>query len=64
MEKSAFLILCQSENASQKIRKVCETFGAYVFNCPNTSNSRTAEIMALRFFGFFFIVVCNNRRPL
>ena len=44
--KSAFLILSQSENASQKIRKVCESFNASIFDCPN---DRKNEIMALRF---------------
>eukprot|EP00009_Paramoeba_aestuarina_P017369 CAMPEP_0201524224 /NCGR_PEP_ID=MMETSP0161_2-20130828/21185_1 /ASSEMBLY_ACC=CAM_ASM_000251 /TAXON_ID=180227 /ORGANISM="Neoparamoeba aestuarina, Strain SoJaBio B1-5/56/2" /LENGTH=819 /DNA_ID=CAMNT_0047923521 /DNA_START=82 /DNA_END=2541 /DNA_ORIENTATION=- len=44
VEKSAFLILTQSDYASEKIRKLCESLGANTFDCPPTEEQQALEI--------------------
>mmetsp|Transcript_9082 Transcript_9082/g.12167 ORF Transcript_9082/g.12167 Transcript_9082/m.12167 type:complete len:849 (-) Transcript_9082:50-2596(-) len=46
--KSAFLILTQSVIASDKIKKLCESFGANVYDCPDSAEARQNEVLALR----------------
>jgi V-type H+-transporting ATPase subunit a len=45
--KNAFLVLTQSQNAEDKIRKLCESFGANLFDCPDNMEARQAEVLTL-----------------
>jgi V-type H+-transporting ATPase subunit a len=47
-EKDAFLVLSQSSNALDKIRKLCESFGANLFECPEGFDAQRHEIALLR----------------
>ena len=48
IEKDAFLILSQSANALDKIRKLCESFGANLYDCPESYDLQRQEIALLR----------------
>jgi len=47
LEKNAFLVLTQSESIMEKITKVCESFGANIYDCPQM-NEFSNEIDKLR----------------
>jgi len=47
VEKNAFLIFTQSHIAEEKIRKLCEAFGAHLYDYPEGPEGQQAEIMAL-----------------
>ncbi|GAM28112.1 hypothetical protein SAMD00019534_112880 [Acytostelium subglobosum LB1] len=38
--KSVFIVFFQGERLQQKIKKICESFGANVYDCPDTSAER------------------------
>lgn len=40
LEKNVFIIFYQGERSQTKIKKICESFSANVYNCPNTSQAR------------------------
>jgi V-type H+-transporting ATPase subunit a len=48
VEKDAFLILSQSANAVDKIRKLSESFGANLYDCPESFDMQRQEIALLR----------------
>lgn len=48
IEKNAFLILTQSSNAEEKIKKMCESFGATIYDCPESPQAQKQEIASLR----------------
>lgn len=40
MEKQVFIIFYQGERAEAKIKKICESFGANLYPCPDSSQER------------------------
>ena len=40
VEKNVFIIFFQGERAEQKISKLCETFGANIYPCPESPQER------------------------
>ena len=47
VSKCAFLIFTQSAIAEDKIRKLCESFGATLFPCPESPQQQQQEMQAL-----------------
>lgn len=41
LEKNVFIIFFQGERLQAKIKKICESFGATLYPCPETENERT-----------------------
>ena len=40
VDKNVFIIFCQGEQLRAKIRKLCESFGAKLYPCPETPETR------------------------
>eukprot|EP01119_Soliformovum_irregulare_P000475 TRINITY_DN1032_c0_g1_i2.p1 TRINITY_DN1032_c0_g1~~TRINITY_DN1032_c0_g1_i2.p1 ORF type:complete len:833 (+),score=264.88 TRINITY_DN1032_c0_g1_i2:93-2591(+) len=40
VQKTVFIIYFQGERAQQKIKKICESFGANLYSCPETARER------------------------
>mmetsp|Transcript_32672 Transcript_32672/g.44870 ORF Transcript_32672/g.44870 Transcript_32672/m.44870 type:complete len:823 (-) Transcript_32672:113-2581(-) len=60
IEKNAFLIMTQSSIAEEKIRKLCEAFGANTFDCPESPDAQKREIASLRDKGNEFQLVLTE----
>ena len=40
MEKNVFIVFFQGERSQAKIKKICESFGANLYPCPETARER------------------------
>ena len=67
MKLNIFIIFCQGEQTKTLIKKVCESFGATLYPCPETSAMRKelskqvseriqdlSNVLSFFFFLFFF----------
>eukprot|EP01105_Mastigella_eilhardi_P003268 TRINITY_DN1421_c0_g3_i1.p1 TRINITY_DN1421_c0_g3~~TRINITY_DN1421_c0_g3_i1.p1 ORF type:complete len:891 (+),score=316.40 TRINITY_DN1421_c0_g3_i1:129-2801(+) len=45
VQKKVFIIFAQGEQAMTRLRKICESFGARIYQCPGAANQR-AELLA------------------
>mmetsp|Transcript_1664 Transcript_1664/g.5908 ORF Transcript_1664/g.5908 Transcript_1664/m.5908 type:complete len:860 (-) Transcript_1664:40-2619(-) len=48
VEKSVFFILYTGTRSETKIRKLCEAFGANIYDCPKDEEERTAKLAETR----------------